>query len=256
MSVIRYRPEIDGLRAIAVISVLFYHVGFETFRGGFVGVDIFFVISGFLITRLIRDEVNSSQAFSFSNFYLRRVRRLVPALLFTLGLSSVCAYVLLSPQHLQIFGGSLASAITSLSNFYFWRESGYFDAEVKFKPLLHTWSLCIEEQFYLFWPLLVTFLLLKKDKRYLLGTSIALFSISLLANLVITEKFPDSASTIYYLAPFRVFEFMVGAVLVELVQFQTKKQWVHEVLIVLGLIMILFPALVFTEKTVFPSYNA
>jgi peptidoglycan/LPS O-acetylase OafA/YrhL len=136
----RYRADIDGLRAVAVLIVLLFHAGFTPFSGGYIGVDVFFVISGFLITRLIKDQVTAGK-FKFSEFYLRRVRRLFPALFFTLLLSFVTAFVLFSPDHFARFSGALVYAVFSVSNFYFWRESGYFDASADVKPLLHTWEL-------------------------------------------------------------------------------------------------------------------
>ena len=157
----QYRPDIDGLRALAVFSVLFFHLGFTTFGGGYVGVDVFFVISGFLITQLIRAEVQRTESFRFSNFYMRRARRLAPALFFTFALCFAFAVVLFSPSDFERFSGALVHAVVSLSNFYFWTESGYFDTAATVKPLLHTWSLSVEEQFYLVWPATMVFLLLK-----------------------------------------------------------------------------------------------
>jgi peptidoglycan/LPS O-acetylase OafA/YrhL len=159
MNISRYRADIDGLRAIAVLCVLFFHTGLPFFGGGFVGVDIFFVISGFLITRLIRDEFVEKGSFDFKNFYVRRGRRLFPGLFFTMLLCTAFSIWLFSPQHLARFGGELIHALLSLSNVFFWRESGYFDPAADYKPLLHTWSLSIEEQFYLIWPLFLVFIL-------------------------------------------------------------------------------------------------
>ena len=148
-----YRPDIDGLRAIAVICVVLFHLKLSTFSGGFVGVDVFFVISGFLISRIIVDEVAATKGFSFSNFYVRRARRILPALFFTIGLSAIFAFLLFSPEHFERFGASMLYAAASLANVLFWRESGYFDTDAATKPLLHTWSLSVEEQFYAAWPL-------------------------------------------------------------------------------------------------------
>ena len=160
---LKYRPDIDGLRAIAVIAVVVFHLSEKLLPGGFVGVDIFFVISGFLITRLIHQEITRSNEFSFSHFYMRRVRRLYPAMLATFTLSILLAYLLLAPQHLVDFGRSLIFAVLSFSNVYFWQSADYFDFASQSKPLLHTWSLSVEEQFYMLWPL--TLLVLSKSKR-------------------------------------------------------------------------------------------
>ena len=147
-----YRSYIDGLRALAVLPVVFFHAGFPLFRGGYVGVDVFFVISGFLITSIIIKEKNNDN-FSLFKFYLRRIRRIIPALflvtLFTLPFS----IFLMSPQDLDVFSKSIFSVIFFISNFFFWNQGGYFGAEAELQPLLHTWSLGVEEQFYIFFPI-------------------------------------------------------------------------------------------------------
>ena len=150
-----YLFHVDGLRAIAVLSVVLYHLGISQFSGGFVGVDVFFVISGFLITRLIRDELALTGTFSFSNFYIRRIRRLFPAFALTLVLCFIAAAFLLSDKLLAQFGESSIYALFSASNFYFWKNTNYFMAESGVMPLLHTWTLSVEEQFYLIWPTLL-----------------------------------------------------------------------------------------------------
>ena len=152
----QYRPEVDGLRALAVLPVILYHAKLPYFQGGFVGVDVFFVISGYLITRIILSEVFTS-SFSLSNFYERRARRILPALFCILTLSTALAWVLLPPIELKDFGQSLFSVSFFISNFFFWIEGGYFDLGTDFKPLVHTWSLAVEEQFYILFPLLVIF---------------------------------------------------------------------------------------------------
>ena len=147
-----YRKEIDGLRALAVLPVIFFHAGFDIFSGGFVGVDIFFVISGYLITTIIINEMSSNN-FSLINFYERRARRILPALFFVMLLSIPFAWFWLTPSDLEGFGKSLIAVSTFSSNILFWRESGYFGAVSELKPLLHTWSLAVEEQYYIIFPL-------------------------------------------------------------------------------------------------------
>ncbi len=248
----RYLPDIDGLRAIAVLAVIFFHVGFQGFTGGYVGVDVFFVVSGFLITRLIRDQIAEDE-FSFSRFYLRRARRLFAALFFTLLVSFGAAYILFSPEHLEQFAGALLHVIMSISNFYFWGESGYFDTAAQFKPLLHTWSLSVEEQFYLVWPLTL-FLLLKKTPRWLPPVFIvAAGALSLFLGSLWLATDPSGS---FYLAPFRVVEFAFGAILVWLIAHQPKHPVVLEALVLGGLALIAYAIVTFTPETSFPTLNS
>ena len=143
----KYRAEIDGLRAVAVIPVILFHAGFEFFSGGFVGVDIFFVISGYLITTIILSEKEQG-TFSLINFYERRVRRILPALFLVMLFSLLFAWLWLLPSDLKDFSQSLIAVSTFYSNIFFWQESGYWAAANELKPLLHTWSLAVEEQYY------------------------------------------------------------------------------------------------------------
>ena len=149
----QYRPEIDGLRALAVIPVLLFHAKFDFFKGGFIGVDIFFVISGYLITSIIYNEIKNN-TFSIVNFYERRIRRIFPALFFVCFASIPFAWFWLLPSDFQDFSQSLVAVSLFSSNFLFWKESEYFSTAAELKPLLHTWSLAVEEQFYFFFPLL------------------------------------------------------------------------------------------------------
>ena len=150
---IDYRQEINGLRALAVLPVVFYHAKFSLFQGGFVGFDIFFVISGYLISGIIFTELSTS-SFSLVNFYERRARRILPALFVVLIFSTLISWILLPPIEFKDFGQSLFSVSLFASNFLFWFEGGYFDTGIDLKPLLHTWSLAVEEQFYILFPFL------------------------------------------------------------------------------------------------------
>src|SRR3990167_5854468 len=148
----KYRREIDGLRALAVIPVILFHAGFEIFSGGYVGVDVFFVISGYLIANIVMAEM-SADRFSIVHFYERRARRILPALLLVVAVCIPAAYAFLLPSEMKEFGQSLVATMTFSSNILFWSQTGYFEGAAELKPLLHTWSLAVEEQFYLFFPL-------------------------------------------------------------------------------------------------------
>lgn len=164
-----YRTDIDGIRALAVLAVLLFHFQFEDFVGGYVGVDVFFVISGFLITGQILKELRTD-TFSFVEFYKRRVRRLFPALFCMLLATLVAGTFLLAPEPLEALGESSLFAVFSLSNLLFYSQSGYFDSDSIQKPLLHTWSLGVEEQFYLFWPLFLFLIFIPVKKRQCRGS--------------------------------------------------------------------------------------
>ena len=153
----KYRIDIDGLRAVAIVPVVLCHVGISTFRGGYVGVDVFFVISGYLITGHIYDQIVVNK-FSITDFYERRVRRLAPALLAMIAFCCVLAYMYLLPAEMIDFAKTALATIFFLSNIYLWTTAGYFDGPAAEKPLLHTWSLAVEEQFYLLFPVLLVFL--------------------------------------------------------------------------------------------------
>ena len=153
----QYRREIDGLRALAVIPVILFHAGFEAFSGGFVGVDVFFVLSGYLITTIILSDLELGK-FSLLNFYERRARRILPALFLVILVSIPFAWAWLLPTDMRDFSQSLVAVATFTSNILFWRESGYFDEAAELKPLLHTWSLSVEEQFYVLYPLFLLLL--------------------------------------------------------------------------------------------------
>lgn len=200
-----YRREIDGLRALAVLPVILFHAGFETFGGGFVGVDIFFVISGYLITSIILAEFDQGK-FSLVNFYERRARRILPALFLVMLVCIPFAWFWLLPSDMKDFSQSLFAVSIFASNILFWCQSGYFDTAAELKPLLHTWSLAVEEQYYVFFPLFLS-LFWKLGKRWILVTLALVFVGSLaLAHWASYAK----QNAAFYLLPTRVWELLIG----------------------------------------------
>src|SRR5262245_59515980 len=206
-----YRRDIDGLRAIAVLPVVLFHAKVPGFSGGFVGVDIFFVISGYLITGLILSDIAAGR-FSLLSFYHRRIRRIVPALHVVYLVSAVLATLLMLPGDIRDFARTLGTSALFVSNFDFYEQAGYFDAPSELKPLLHTWSLSIEEQFYLVWPLLCAVLLTSIRRfRQLAVLAWTVGAASLVAWLAMT--YYGQGNTAFFLTPFRVWELMLGAAL-------------------------------------------
>lgn len=191
----QYRPDIDGLRAIAVSAVIAFHVFPNVFRGGFVGVDIFFVISGFLISSIIFNGLEK-RSFSFVEFYSRRIRRIFPALLVVLMACLAFGWIaLLAGEYKQLGKHTMAGA-AFFSNVIFWQESGYFDIAGELKPLLHLWSLGVEEQFYIVWPLL---LFVTSRIGWHLGVTMVLVA-AISFGLNISEAHLDSALTFFFAA--------------------------------------------------------
>lgn len=202
----QYRPEIDGLRAIAVLPVIFFHAGFETFSGGFVGVDVFFVISGFLITSILLSDLERG-SFSIANFYERRARRILPALFFVMACCIPVAVALMIPMQLEKFAASVLAVVFFVSNFFFWRETGYFAPAAEEQPLLHTWSLSVEEQFYVLFPLALAGLWRQGRTRALLVFAIVTV-ISIVGSEVASRLAPAAS---FYLLPTRAWELLAGA---------------------------------------------
>lgn len=249
MSDIRYRPEIDGLRAVAILSVLLFHAGFENFRGGFVGVDIFFVISGFLITTLIVKDLDAGN-FNIWDFWKRRFCRLLPAMaVMTAIVLPLCAFVYF-PEHLKSIGQQVAWQSVFASNFYFHHFTGYFNPTHYLKPFLHTWSLAVEEQFYLVYPLLMAALYSvwqRHIKLFLVLTAV----ISFAACVWMTQYSTDSA---FYLLPFRAWELLIGAFIALCPVKNTNfPKWVSESIAVIGAGLIYYSVFYYIPATPFPG---
>lgn len=249
----KYRPEIDGLRALAVIPVIFFHAGFSIFAGGYVGVDIFFVISGYLITSIILSEL-SQDRFSIINFYERRARRILPALFFMMFWCIPFSWFLLSPIDLKDFGQSLIAVSTFLSNILFWQESGYFETASELKPLLHTWSLAIEEQYYIIFPLFLMFGWNFGIKRILIFLSL-IFVSSLLVSEWGAYNYPNAT---FFLLPTRGWELLVGVFIAFYLKYNNhfKSLFFNQLLSIIGFIMIIFSIIYFDNSTPFPGINA
>ena len=245
-----YRTEIDGLRALAVLPVILFHAGFEWFSGGFVGVDIFFVISGYLITTIIISEMAEGK-FSIINFYERRARRILPALFFVMAACLPFAWLWLTPSDLEDFGQSLVAVSTFSSNILFWRESGYFDTAAELKPLLHTWSLAVEEQYYILFPIFII-LTWRLGLKWVLILLSIVFLVSLGAAQWSAYNAPDAA---FYLLPTRGWELLVGVFAAFYLKYNTylKSHSINQALSLLGFGMIVFSIIAFDKKTPFPS---
>ena len=249
--VMKYRAEIDGLRALAVLPVIFFHAGFELFGGGFVGVDVFFVISGYLITTIIISEMGEGK-FSIVNFYERRARRILPALFFVMAACIPFAGMWLSPIDLKDFGQSLVAVSIFSSNILFWLESGYFDTASELKPLLHTWSLAVEEQYYIIFPLFMI-------ATWRLGLIWILTSLSIIffVSLGIAQWGAYNApSAAFYLLPSRGWELLIGVFAAFYLRHNTylKSHTANQFLSSLGFCMIIFSIIMFDENTPFPSF--
>lgn len=245
----KYRAEIDGLRALAVLPVILFHAGLEPFAGGFVGVDVFFVISGYLITSIIYEEIND-QRFSIISFYERRARRLLPALFLVCMVSIPFAWAWMLPASLESFFKSLLATNVFLSNVYFWQSSDYFGISAELMPLLHTWSLAVEEQFYLFFPVFLLFLK-RAGWSWTLIAVVFISIVSLIAAQWASSRFPSAN---FFLLPTRLWELGFGAALsLWSRNHRIQSATVRSIGSCIGLCLIFYSILVFDEQTPFPS---
>ena len=252
-----YRPEIDGLRAVAVFSVIFYHSSVLIFEkkflpGGFIGVDIFFVISGYLITKLISNEYKNTKKFSFLNFYSRRIRRILPALLFVIIATFPFIYFKTPPIFIIDYLKSIISINLFVSNIFFWKLGFGYDQlqNVQFQPFLHAWTLSLEEQFYLIFPI-IYFFIFKKFNKYLL----IVIAIGFLLSLLLSDYASYAHSAInFYVLPTRAWEFLAGSIIFLL---EPKKKSFSKPLssffISVGVIFIIISIFYFDDKMYLPS---
>lgn len=250
----KYRSEIDGLRALAVVPVILFHAGFKAFSGGFVGVDVFFVISGYLITTILLNDLEAGK-FSIVHFYERRARRILPALFLVMFACLPFAWFWLLPQDMKSFSQSLVAVSVFASNILFWRTSGYFDTATELKPLIHTWSLSVEEQYYVLFPLFL-FFAWRLGKRWTVGILAVVALISL--SLAQWGAYTKPAFTFFMLPP-RAWELLIGAFVAFYYSehnIKKHKYWVSELGSLLGFVLISYATFAFSEKTPFPSLYA
>lgn len=246
----KYRPDIDGLRAVAVLPVILFHAGFGFFSGGFIGVDVFFVISGYLITSILVNDIEKGQ-FSIVNFYERRARRILPALFLVISICALFAWKWMLPNQMKDFSQSLVAVSLFASNVLFWLESGYFAAASEQKPLLHTWSLAVEEQYYLFFPLFLLF-------AWRFGKSQVFWIIVVLTicSLALSEwAWRNEASANFYLAPMRAWELFIGSIAV-FIEKGSRSVKPNNALSLCGLLAVFFAIFAYDENTPIPSLYA
>ena len=248
---IKYRPDIDGLRAIAVLSVVLYHYGIGGLQGGFIGVDVFFVISGYLITGIIHKEMQQGR-FTLAGFYERRARRIFPALFAMLLATLVAGWWLLLPSDLANLGQSSVATILFVSNGLYYARSGYFDPASDFNPLLHTWSLGVEEQFYLGLPLL----LLLVGRFWSRGLAWVLLACTLLSFVACVVTQPVLAKAVFFMSPFRAWELLLGALLGIGAIPQIRSSALREGMALVALLTLLGSVAVMREGIDFPGWKA
>jgi len=243
-----YRPDIDGLRALAVLAVIGFHLDLNFLAGGHVGVDVFFVLSGFLITSTITQKVINKQ-FSIKTFYLQRINRLFPALLATVGATFIASLFVLLPNDFERFSLSSIAALFSASNFLFWSEAGYWDVSSNTKPLLHTWSLGVEEQFYVIYPVLLLLIF-----RTGINTAKCLLALAAIGIIICYFYTTADTSGAFFLLPARFFQFFIGGALAALmhegtIQTLVLKKHARWLLLCTGLGLILYACVAFGNTT-------
>ena len=271
MTKFNYRPEIDGLRAISILPVVFFHSGYQLFSGGYIGVDVFFVISGYLITSIIL-KLQSKKQFSLLNFYSRRAKRILPSLLLLISISLVTAVYIVPPEEFLVISKSALSSLFFFSNFFFTYNSGYFDISSEYQPLLHTWSLSIEEQFYILFPFFLIFLSKYKTKTLLkIILIIIVFSISFAqwsGNLQLNYPFYEENFLFYsksefssFMMPFgRIWELFIGSAAAIYILNKKKdndyfSKFQKNLFSFFGIILILYSVFFFDNNTYYPSFN-
>jgi peptidoglycan/LPS O-acetylase OafA/YrhL len=247
----KYRPDVDGLRAIAVLSVLLFHSGIAALSGGYVGVDVFFVISGFVIATKLVEEIEEGK-FSIANFYVRRIRRILPAMVVTMLVSCVAALVFFLPDALYDFSRSVIATAIFVSNLFFWKNSGYFESSALDRPLLHTWSLAIEEQFYIVIPIAL-FLVMAYARRW----TFALFALATACSLALSVFLTDKAPTAnFFVLPTRAWELLLGVLVALAPWTPISHRILRELIALAALALVGVAVLTYTSATPFPGLAA
>ena len=265
-----YKPQIDGLRALAVLPVIFFHAGFDLFKGGFIGVDIFFVISGYLITNIIIKDLYKNK-FKLSNFYIRRSRRILPVLFFVTLSSIIASIFFMSAEEIKFFSKQTISVVLFLSNFFFWKNTGYFDPNSELQPLLHTWSLGVEEQFYIFFPIFLILIWNFYKKKLVLALLLISFFSLILCQLGgnfkiinISNSYPffklpfdffwQAGSANFYLPFGRIWELLIGSLIsIYIFEKKIKNKSIHNFYSFTGLLLIILSIIFFSEDLQYPS---
>lgn len=260
-----YRSEIDGLRSIAVVLVVGYHLGLKNFNGGYIGVDVFLVISGFLISSIIYNK-NKNNEFNLKSFYIRRAKRLLPAVIGTIIIITPPIIIYANPGSILKFSETTIASIFYVSNIFFWfKKQDYFFGFGGKNPLEHTWSLSLEEQYYLIWPILFIFLIRNKNKVYtyllilLSGLSIYISEIIVSENYnLLLSNYFDKISKLspFYLIQFRFWEFLIGTLLIFTLKFQLKNKIINDLVIIFSILIILRYSLILDSSSPFPGVNA
>jgi peptidoglycan/LPS O-acetylase OafA/YrhL len=250
-----YRPEIDGLRAVAVVAVILFHTNLGVATGGYVGVDVFFVISGYLISSIILREL-SQKKFTFLGFYERRIRRIFPALFVTLIATSIASWIILPPNQLQTYAQSLVATTAFASNIFFWLKSGYFGGDAELFPLTHMWSLSVEEQYYIFFPFLA--IVAGWGRKWLLDV---LMGLGLLVSLWLCLDYaPREQMMAFFLTPMRAWELLFG-VFIAMHEARWRPalariRFAGPVIELAAAAMILIPIWLYDSTTLFPGWSA
>lgn len=247
----KFRPDIEGLRALAILPILCNHAGVKGFAGGFVGVDVFFVISGFLITQIIVRDIREGH-YSIAQFYRRRILRIFPALFVLLAATTIFAILAMAPSELVSYARSAIATVFFVSNFHFFSDTGYFAPSASARPLLHTWSLAIEEQFYIFWPLIVAFAA-PRGRAMLAGVVAVVLIVSFGVAVWMVERDMTAA---FYLIPFRAWELGVGGLLALYPERTALPRLVRECLSVGGIAAIAYCVHGYHEPLAFPGLAA